>query len=181
MNKQPKGSDFLRLVSSNKVQIPQSPKISPHNMKSSRDVIFVLISEKELFGGTFSSFAHKFRPDFILDFRQSPRLDLLAGSRMKSFELFSEIDAKYLDVSGRAGSSLVSEVWEKADFLSDIINRCALLSSKGRGVITIFLDDEDSLVECQSILMSKNTNLESGSASKMDMRVSHYRSGLLAL
>lgn len=188
MKKQPTGSDFLRLVSNNKDKISHSQKMDCDNhisrsrkSRGRQDIIFVLIIERELFGDTFCGFANKFRPDFILDLRRSPRLDLLAGSRVKAFEFFNELDVKYLDVSGRAGSDLIDEVWKNEDFLSDIINRCAMKSSQGRGVITIFLDDEDSLIECQAVLTSKKVGQHNGGLPKMDMKVSHYKSGLLAI
>lgn len=53
----------------------------------------------------FHRFLESVRPHWIFDARVTPRWDILSGTRLQAFRMFSELGTEYIDLFGRIGVS----------------------------------------------------------------------------
>lgn len=137
----------------------------------------VLMNESDVSKtGEFLRFLDSYRPKLILDLRISPRLDFVAGSRVRTFRAFGEFSVQYIDVLGRLG------VYSREDFLSLKNNSSGMLDSlvhsdenDDRPMVCLF-DDTEVFKRCRKIFKD---DIQTYVQERSSPSVSWFRSGLL--
>lgn len=120
-------------------------------------------------------FARRFHPRYFYDMRIAPRLDQLAGSRLRAFQLFEELNVEYQDLFGRAGVSNISDVYDVSSVLSQMFTKVLAARCDKQGAAVFFFDNEDLMKISIELLP---TTIDSTACAPT---VSEYKSGLLSM
>ncbi len=139
---------------------------------------FILINESDVSkNGEFVRFINMYRPKLILDLRISPRLDFVAGSRQKTFQMFDRYSIQYVDVFGRLGVYSREEFFSLKNTDSDFLPSSVIDDEGGFGPIVFLFDDKNILNRCQVFF---RRDIKMYMQEKSRPNVSRFRCGFLS-
>lgn len=143
------------------------------NQPSTNTVIFMkdtdILNKK-----TFSTFAKKFNPACLFDFRIAPRLDTFANTRLLAFRLFKDLEMEYFDFLGRAGVTALDEFKDMENPLAKSLDELWHSPNADTRPIIFFFDSESLLLECRRTMPRLNQHFGG------KLKVADYRSGFLS-
>lgn len=88
----------------------------------------------------------------LFDMRPAPRLDFIASTRKKSFQVLEEAGITYMDMLGRTGySSSDGRHGEYVELLKEIVTLGTMSCKRGEACVMVF-DNDLFLQDCQNSL-----------------------------
>ncbi|QHI99624.1 hypothetical protein GT347_17565 [Xylophilus rhododendri] len=88
----------------------------------------------------------------LLDMRLTPRLDFVAPSRQRAFQLLKEINVSYVDMLGRSGfAPAKANAVEYVELLKEVILVSETICSKDASRLMVF-DDKNFMDSCHNSL-----------------------------
>lgn len=145
---------------------------------SSKNLIVLMREPEMVKSGAFIEFAKRYRPCQILDLRLFPRLDFFAGSRIRTFKFFEELQIEYLDFFGREATTSNDSDIKKTLLILDFLHSLLIEPTHPKGPIILFFDNDNLLSECKKKL-SSHINETYKTTIKAD--IGEYKSGFLSM
>ncbi|WP_374652216.1 hypothetical protein [Dongia sp.] len=142
----------LKLVSSN-TEADHEVSLLAHSAESKsaqgqlalpyHDAFSVLLLDvRRLNFGRFVDVLNSTRPNWIIDVRVTPRMDLLAGNRQHALKIFSSHNAEYVDLFGKLGLHSYQSAEANPALWSKTIGEIVLNSRRPSGPFIVLFDDD---------------------------------------